>query len=100
MPSSAPKAPAPPPAPSAPLTKPTGSTIKRGGLLDQIKQGTELHHVEAPAESSPVAKPSAGLADTLAAAMAARRVGMREAPKKTGGVLDSDDEDDDEWSDA
>lgn len=98
LPPAAPAAPAPPPppAPGAPPAPPPPSSLSssrgpdRAGLLESIQRGTTLRHVTEDSTHHPP-PPSAGLADTLARAMAERRQQIREDVTQ--------EEEDEDWSD-
>jgi len=101
----APPAPACPSAPPPPPPRAGGAapppTPSRGGLLDQIQQGTKLRSAadrptpEAPPPVSSGSISGADLSSLLMGAMATRRVAMKDEPKDE----DEDWEDNDEWSD-
>ncbi|XP_048739047.2 actin nucleation-promoting factor WASL-like [Ostrea edulis] len=69
----------------------------RGNLLNAIKQGASLKHVEQQAESRPVMEEQGGIVGALAKALASRSAHIQ------GSDGDSDDseieDDDDEWDD-
>ncbi|XP_069694345.1 actin nucleation-promoting factor WASL isoform X2 [Periplaneta americana] len=76
--------------------RPSSASDSRGELLDQIRQGVELKSVQPTPRPPANAAPQDSLAGALARALAER---SRAIHSDTSGSSDEDEEEDDEWED-
>lgn len=76
--------------------RPPSAPDSRGELLDQIRQGVELKSVQPTPRPSVNTAPQDSLAGALARALAER---SRAIHSDTSGSSDDDEEEDDDWED-